>query len=214
MDTFRLRSGKWVRIRPIRPDDGPALQVAYSSLSQESKYRRFLAAKPHLTSADTRYLVDVDGYDHVALVATPADDPDRILGVARFVRHEEDPELAELAIVVADELQQEGLGSGLMARLARSAEAVGVRRFRGTILAENRAAHRVVDAHAVGVRVDRLVGRRLGKVDVGEGVRSRQQHVDRIRSRRIRTDSWAGSTSSAGRYWNGLLFLCQPSPTQ
>jgi acetyltransferase len=150
MDTFRLRSGKWVRIRPIRPDDGPALQVAYSSLSQESKYRRFLAAKPHLTSADTRYLVDVDGHDHVALVATPADDPDRILGVARFVRHEEDPELAELAIVVADELQQEGLGSGLMARLARSAEAVGVRRFRGTMLAENRAAHRLVRRAAGG----------------------------------------------------------------
>ena len=54
MDTFRLRSGKWVRIRPIRPDDGPRLQVAYDALSQESKYRRFLAAKPHLTSADTR----------------------------------------------------------------------------------------------------------------------------------------------------------------
>ena len=73
MDTFRLRSGKWVRIRPIRPDDGPALQVAYSSLSQESKYRRFLAAKPHLTSADTRYLVDVDGHCLVVLRADRAE---------------------------------------------------------------------------------------------------------------------------------------------
>jgi RimJ/RimL family protein N-acetyltransferase len=144
VDTYRLRNDTHVRIRPIRPDDGQRLQSAYASLSTESKYCRFLAAKPHLTNADTEYLVNVDGADHVALVAIAADDPDTILGVARFVRQQDDPELGELAIVVCDELQRQGLGSELLRKLGRRAHAVGVHRIRGTMLAENRAAHRLV----------------------------------------------------------------------
>ena len=144
MDTFQLRSGKEVTIRPIRPDDGPLLARAYDRLSPESKYRRFLAPKPRLTSADTRYLVQIDGRHHVALVAVASDDPSRLLGVARFVREDDDPELAELAIAVGDDFQEEGLGSELVARLARIAADLGIRRFRGTMLAENQAAHRLV----------------------------------------------------------------------
>jgi acetyltransferase len=150
VQTFQLRSGKEVTIRPIRPDDGRRLQDAYDALSPESKYRRFLAAKPHLTSADTRYLVNVDGRDHVALVAIASDNPEQFLGVARFVRVEHDSELGELAIVVADALQRQGLGSELLSRLAQEAQAVGVRRFRGTMLAENYAAHSLVRSAAGG----------------------------------------------------------------
>ena len=150
METLALRSGKLVTIRPIRPDDGPRLTVAYDNLSQESKYRRFLAAKPHLTSADTRYLVNVDGVNHIALVAIAADDPELILGVARFVRHDEDPGVAELAVVVGDPFQREGLATALVARLAAAAHDVGVRRFRGTMLADNVAADRLVRGAAAG----------------------------------------------------------------
>jgi protein lysine acetyltransferase len=144
VDTYRLRNGTDVEIRPIRPDDGHRLQIAYASLSKESQYRRFHAAKPYLTRADTEYLVNVDGVDHVALVAIATDDPGSILGVARFVRQRDDPALGELAIVVGDDVQRQGLGSELLRRLGRRAQAVGVRRIRGTMLAENRAAHELV----------------------------------------------------------------------
>jgi acetyltransferase len=158
VETFALRSGKQVAIRPIRPDDGRRLEVAYEHLSQESKYRRFLAAKPHLTSADTRYLVNVDGRHHVALVAIAADDPELILGVARFVRHGDDARVAELAIVVGDEFQRQGLGTELLDRLAGCARDVGVTRFRGTMLAENRGAQRLVRRAARGGTRERARG--------------------------------------------------------
>ena len=80
MDTYRLRNGTDVKIRPIRPDDGQRLQIAYDSLSKESKYRRFLAAKPHLTRADTEYLVNVDDINHVALVAIAGEIRERARG--------------------------------------------------------------------------------------------------------------------------------------
>jgi GNAT superfamily N-acetyltransferase len=133
-----------VSIRPIRPDDAGALQAAYDRLSPRSQYQRFLAPKPHLTRSETRYLVGADGHNHLALVATPADDDRRILAVARCVRLPEDPQTAEVAIVVGDEWQGLGVASALMARLAELARGEGITRFRATMLAENLPAHRMV----------------------------------------------------------------------
>jgi GNAT superfamily N-acetyltransferase len=144
VEQIRLHTGRKVVIRPIEPGDGPALQAAYARLSPLSKYRRFLAPKPHLSNADTRYLVQVDGQDHVALVATPADDPGWILGVGRFVRLPEDPRTAEFAVVVGDQFQREGIATALLLHLSEAASALGITRFRATLLAENGPAHRLV----------------------------------------------------------------------
>lgn len=143
MDTFTLPSGREVAIRSIRPDDGERLKAGYRALSPKSKYQRFLAPKPRLTEMDTRYLVDVDGIDHFALVATTVDDPDWIIGVARFIRLDEAPDMAEFAIVVGDPYQGDGMGSELMRRLADAAVGCGVKRLLGTMLADNTAAHKL-----------------------------------------------------------------------
>jgi RimJ/RimL family protein N-acetyltransferase len=144
MDTVSLRSGRTVAIRPIRPDDLNRLRAAHDRLSPESKYARFLAAKPHLTLADARYLVEVDGWDHYALVATSLEDPEEILGVARFIRSPHDSRVAEFAIVVGDDIQREGLASELLERLADAALGKGIERFSATMLATNEAVHRLV----------------------------------------------------------------------
>ncbi len=158
MDVVRLPSGRQVTIRPIRPDDGARLQAAHERLSPESKYRRFLTPKPHLTDADARYLVQVDGSDHVAFVATPPDDPDWILGVARFIRLPENPRVAEFAIVVGDDFQQEGLATMLLERLKQAAMERGIDRFMATMLANNEAAHRLVHGLAGRVASRRQLG--------------------------------------------------------
>lgn len=144
MNVVRLPSGREVSIRPIRPADAAELQAAYDRLSPRSQYQRFLAPKPHLTRSETRYLVDVDGHNHAALVATPVDDDRRILAVARFVRLPEAPHTAELAIVVGDEWHGLGLASALVARLAEVGRRQGITHFRATMLAENGPAHRMV----------------------------------------------------------------------
>ena len=146
MDVVRLRSGREVTIRSIRPDDGARLQAAYDRLSPQSKYQRFLSPKPHLTNADVRFLVQIDGVDHVAMVATAVGDPELILGVARFVRLSEDPGTAEFAVVIGDPFQHEGLATELLGRLARAATDRGIARFRATMLAANAGAHGLVRA--------------------------------------------------------------------
>jgi RimJ/RimL family protein N-acetyltransferase len=144
MGFVRLPSGREVIIRPIRPADGDELEAAHDRLSPQTRYRRFHAAKPHLAPSETRYLVSVDGRDHAALVATPAEDPDRIAAVARYVRLREEPDTAEFAIVVGDDHQHDGLGLALMEELTRVATSAGIRRFRATVLAENRPMHRLI----------------------------------------------------------------------
>src|SRR5687767_9357214 len=98
----RLANGTYVALRPILPTDKDALARGMSLLSDESKRKRFLTAKPRLTSAELRYLTEVDANKHVAIVAVPADDPEWIVGVARFVRLDDAPDAAEFAIIVAD----------------------------------------------------------------------------------------------------------------
>ena len=147
-----------VVIRPISPEDGPGLRAAHDRLSPDSKYRRFLAPKPYLSSAETQYLVEIDGRDHVALVATSVADEHEILAVARFVRLDEDPAQAEFAIVVGDPFQQEGLGTALMERLRSAAAVSGIASFKATMLAENIAAHHLVRAFAHAPTTERHLG--------------------------------------------------------
>jgi RimJ/RimL family protein N-acetyltransferase len=146
-------------IRPIDAGDSERLRDSHERLSPETRYRRFLAVKPHLTKADVRYLVDIDGSNHVALVATlPEAEGAPIVGVARFIRIPEEPEVAEVAIVVDDALQRRGVGTELLARLAEQAVARGVRRFRATMLADNVAVHRLFESLSAGPTDRRRVG--------------------------------------------------------
>ncbi len=121
-------------------------------LSPESRYRRFLGVKPTLTAEDARYLAEIDGCDHFALVATAPDDGDdpSIIAVARFVRLSDDPDVAEFAIVVGDSYQRQGLANELLGRLAAAATARGICRFRATILSDNEAIYKLIQRLSAG----------------------------------------------------------------
>ena len=138
-----LRSGERVFLRHIQPDDKGRLAAGLARLSEQSRHQRFLMPKPRFSSSELRYLTEIDGFDHVAIVALHADDPDSIVGVARYVRLTDDPETAEAAIVIADPFQGQGLGREMGRRLADEARRCGVQRFSATLLGENVAAHRL-----------------------------------------------------------------------
>jgi len=140
----RLADNTLLFLREIRPDDKDRLLEGLHALSEESRRRRFLGPKPSLSASELRYLTEVDGADHYALVAVPDDGPDadheRIVAVARFVRSVDDPQAAEAAIVVCDEFQGKGLGGLLARRLSDAARDRGVERLTASISAENRPA--------------------------------------------------------------------------
>ena len=159
----RLKDGTRLTLRHIRPDDKLRLAQALGRLSDETRRRRFLTAKPRLSAAELRYLTEVDGHHHKAIVAvTPAasgdaDADERIVGVGRYVRDRADPTTAEFAVVVADEYQGRGLGSLLAADLAQRAVGRGVRHFTATTFTDNVAVQRLIETIATHLeyRADR-----------------------------------------------------------
>ena len=142
----RLPDGAQILIRPIRSDDKRFLEDGLRQLSDESVHRRFLSPKRSFSRAELRYLTEVDGRDHVALVAEyPGEPVRRLIAVGRFVRLTQNPDAAEVAIVVSDDWQRRGVGSLFAERLAAEARRLGVKRFTATMATENVAAHRLMD---------------------------------------------------------------------
>lgn len=136
----RLSDNTLLYTREIRPEDKEQLLEGMQNLSEQSRQRRFLGPKPTLSASELRYLTEVDGTDHYAIVAVAAEDEGRIVAVARFIRAADDPSAAEAAIVVCDELQGKGLGSLLARRLTDAARDRGIDRLTASISAENRPA--------------------------------------------------------------------------
>ena len=157
--------GAPVVIRPIRPDDKGMLSDGLRRLSPQSAQRRFLTPKRSFSRAELRYLTEVDGRDHVALVAeNPVDPVRRLIAVARFVRLHDEPEAADVAFTVADDWQGRGLGSLLGRHVAHSARNRDIRRFTATMQSDNVPAHRLMakltnhlEQRHVGSGVDELV---------------------------------------------------------
>jgi len=135
MHRVRIRDGAQVDVRPIEPGDKDAMRDGFARLSPESRYERFLSPLDQLSNSMLRYFTEVDHHDHEALVAFDPSDG-RALGVARYVR-EEDPEVAEAAIIVADDWHGRGLGTALLEELAERAREEGIQRFTAIVLARN-----------------------------------------------------------------------------
>ncbi len=148
-----LEDGLVIGLRPIVPDDREQLAAEIAKLSPETSFLRFFRTVTSLSDRELDYLTSIDYVDHFAWVAFVGDPP-RGIGVARYVRIADEPEIAEAAVVVVDEYQNRGIGRLLLGVLAETALVNGITTFRGYALPENRpvldsAARRGVDSTPV-----------------------------------------------------------------
>ena len=133
-----LDDGTHVAFRPIRPDDKDILRRGFEMMSPASRYRRFFRAIDHLSEAQLRYLTEVDFENHFAWVASaPDDDGAPGIGVVRWIRVKDTPDVAEGAVTVVDDYQNRGVGKALLWLGARSAIEHGIRAIRVNALADN-----------------------------------------------------------------------------
>lgn len=131
-----LNDGVTVPYRAIREDDRERLQRFHAGHSERSIYQRFFGYMPQLSDADAAHFTRVDGFDRVALVATDPDDPETLVGVARFDR---DPgtNRAEYAAIVTDRWQGRGLGFNLTRALVDIARERGIETLYAIVLPGN-----------------------------------------------------------------------------
>ncbi len=157
-ETIRLRDGTRATLRPIRASDKKLLLEGFERLSPRSRYTRFLVPKQELTERELRYLTEIDGVDHFALIALmhPLFGKEEGIGVGRFVRLADEPDTAEPAITVADDQQEKGLGTILLHRLSDAAWERGIRQFRCELLAENTRMRELLAELETDVRLDEI----------------------------------------------------------
>jgi len=132
--TDTLFDGTLITVRPITSEDASALEAFHGRLSQRSVYLRYFYPHPDLSAKEIEHLTRVDGRDRLALVVEHAGE---LVAVGRYERLPASQD-AEVAFVVSDALQDHGIGTLLLARLAVAARSVGITRFIAEVLAENR----------------------------------------------------------------------------
>ncbi len=134
--SYQAREGIF-EIRAIRPTDADLIVAALAYTSDETYYRRFHSPKHHFSAKELRYLTEVDGKKHVALVAIEHGAHPRLAAVARFVTNSRNPLEAELAICVHDPFHRQGLGTEMLRRLRDEASSNGVTHLRAMVQHDN-----------------------------------------------------------------------------
>jgi acetyltransferase len=138
-ETHTLKDGTQVVIRPILPEDADDLQATFKRLSPESIYLRFHSFKKVLPDKEAHDLATLDYTTRMAFVAICWEDHQEVVvGVARYALPDlAKPDMAESAVVVADEYQNRGIGKLLLRRLVTYARAKKIRQLRGNLQVGN-----------------------------------------------------------------------------
>lgn len=147
---IEVESGREGRpgLASLEPSDGELLGRMFCLLSPEAVYRRFFS--PITKPEDfIRLLLRVDRYDREALAAVAGGD---IVGVAQYSRLPGASQ-ADLAIVVADGWQRQGLGTRLIIALADRAVTKGIDTFAVAIQGDNFGAVRLFKRLVPGTRL-------------------------------------------------------------
>ena len=130
--TSRLRDGRLISLRRLGADDADAVVALHRHLTDRDRYCRYVTLNPvHLDQLVSRLIEPGNGQ-----CALGAFDGDRLIGVANYTVSD-DPDSAEIAIVVAQKDHSLGVGAALLKYLARVARAHGIRQFEADVLADN-----------------------------------------------------------------------------
>lgn len=131
------RDGRLIRLRPIRPEDEPALQAFVRAMTTEDSRMRFFSVLKELDHRFAARLTHLDFDREMALIAVELEaDITNIIGVVRI---SSDPERthAEFAVTIRSDLKGLGLGRLLMDEIIGYVRNRGIGEIWGQVLKEN-----------------------------------------------------------------------------
>ena len=134
--TATMRDGRQIRLRPIRPDDAPALQQLFNSLTPEDRRLRLFSSMRELPDELAARLSQIDYDREMVLVALDPDNPDLFWGGARIAA-DADNRRAEYSVTIRSDKQGLGLGRICFERVLDYARSRGIEEVWGSVLAEN-----------------------------------------------------------------------------
>ena len=140
MVAIQESEGGHVGLARLESTNQMQLRRFFFRLSPETLYRRFHSPIARPEQAQPQRLLDLDHHNREAVAAVVGGE---IVGVARYARRP-GADVAEVAVVVADAWQRQGLATRMLSVLAKLAEAAGVRQFTLSMQSDNRPVLRLV----------------------------------------------------------------------
>ena len=142
-----LPDGRAFVVRPVLPEDEPALKALFARLTADEVRLRFFAPKAELSHATAARMSQIDYDRDMGLVVAEVGAPGCVaVHGAAHLSADADLERAEFAIMLAHDMAGLGLGPMLMRRILDHARTTGLREVFGEVLTENRAMLRLCEA--------------------------------------------------------------------
>ena len=147
-----------VMVRPIRPDDEPFIRDMFYSFSEQTVYLRFHHALKALPHDKLQVFCNVDFQNEVALVGVAGPvEALQIVAIGRYFLQKNGTE-ADMAFIVRDDFQRQGLGSYLFEQLVEVGKSRGVKTFCADVLMENAGMLKIFKRSALDVQSENEEG--------------------------------------------------------
>jgi acyl-CoA synthetase (NDP forming)/GNAT superfamily N-acetyltransferase len=129
-----LTDGATIEIRPAGPGDFDAVRDMHAKMSPENLYLRFFSMSQAAAEQEARRICREPSPDHAALLAILGG---RVIGCGAYEVARDGSRSAEVALTVADDMHNRGVGTLLLEHLISLARGREVRTFIAETLTEN-----------------------------------------------------------------------------
>ena len=140
LETYRTtKAGHKIFFRPVKISDEPLLKGFYYSLSESTIYKRFISARKNMPHEKLQeFFVVIDYTKQMVILAVLEHQGREVIAAVGQFRGNEGSHTAEVALMVQDEYQNQGIGTELLAHLTYIAKKQGLLGFSAEVLKENR----------------------------------------------------------------------------
>jgi acyl-CoA hydrolase/GNAT superfamily N-acetyltransferase len=150
------RSGLNILLRAVKISDEPLLKDFFYSLSDTSMYRRFISGRTDMHHDRLQEFVVIDhSVQKLILAILRKDEAEIVVGMGQYsiIRNTHS---AEIALVVRDDHQNQGIGSEILSYLVFLAKKDGLFSFSAEVLVENRPTLHLLEKS--GFEIERNLG--------------------------------------------------------
>ncbi len=139
LETHRTtKTGLRIFLRPVRISDEEILKDFFYSLSSDCMYHRFISTRTDMPHERLQKFVVIDyTKEMVVLAVIQKDEEETIAGMGQYFINE-NTHTAEVAFVVRDDYQRQGIGAELLTYLTFLAKRKGLHGFTASVLMDNK----------------------------------------------------------------------------
>ncbi len=158
-ETFlKLKNGKTIKIRPVKPTDERMIQELHYSLDERDRYLRFFTPIKDFRHRKIQPMVNIDYSTDMILVAEISENGEsKIIALGAFFKAHQ-PSIAELAFVVHKDWRNLGITKYLLNYLVKIGKELNYRTFSGSILLENKSMLHIINSSGYSLNLKRIEG--------------------------------------------------------